>query len=64
MNAKFLSSLSAALIVTSLVSPAMAQQGIDPNTKLDWSAAIGTGHAAGTIETIASGWDLGCVGSC
>ena len=51
MNAKFLSSLSAALIVTSLVSPAMAQQGIDPNTKLDWSAAIGTGHAAGTIET-------------
>jgi len=50
MNAKFLSSLSAALIVTSLVSPAMAHQGIDPNTKLDWSAAIGTGHAVGTIE--------------
>ncbi|HEY2401313.1 MAG TPA: hypothetical protein VGI23_13230 [Steroidobacteraceae bacterium] len=96
MNAKVLSSLSAALIVSSLVSPVMAeplgehpavvvartwnQRGIDPNTfivappastqwvseapktadnlahasespKLHWSAAIGTGHAAGTIET-------------
>ena len=96
MNAKVLSSLSAALVVTSFVSPAIAQplgehpavvvartwnnRGIDPNTfivappastqwvseapktanepahasespKLHWSAAIGTGHAAGTIET-------------
>jgi hypothetical protein len=96
MNAKVLSSLSAALIVSSLVSPAMAEplgehpavvvartwdhRGIDPNTfivappastqwvsgaptvadnlarasespKPHWSAAIGTGHAAGTIET-------------
>jgi hypothetical protein len=40
MNAKVLSSLSAALIVASFVSPAMAEP------------AIGTGHAAGTIETI------------
>src|SRR5438876_9187563 len=96
MNAKILSSLSAALVVTSFVPPAIAEplgehpavvvartwnnRGIDPNTfivappastqwvseapttadnlahasaspKLNWSAAIGTGHAAGTIET-------------
>ncbi len=96
MNAKILSSLSAALVITSFVPPAIAeplgehpavvvartwnQRGIDPNTfivappastqwvsetpkaadnlahagespKLHWSAAIGTGHAANTIET-------------
>jgi hypothetical protein len=96
MNAKVLSSLSAALVVTSFVSPANAEalgehpavvvartwnnRGIDPNTfivahpastqwvyeapktadelarasessKLHWSAAIGTGYAARTIET-------------
>jgi hypothetical protein len=96
MNAKVLSSLSAALVVSSFVAPANAEplgehpavvvartwnhRGIDPNTfivsppastqwvseapktavepahasespKLDWSAAIGTGHAADTIET-------------
>ncbi len=48
MNAKVLSSLSAALIVASWVSPAMAEP---ESPELDWSAAIGTGHAAGTIET-------------
>jgi hypothetical protein len=96
MNTKVLSSLTAALVVTSFVPPAIAEpmgdhpavvvartwnhRGIDPNTfilappastqwiseapktadevshanespKLNWSAAIGTGHAAGTIET-------------
>jgi hypothetical protein len=96
MNAKVLSSLSAALVVTSFGSPASAQplgehpavvvartwndRGIDPNTfivahpastqwvyeapktaeepaqasespKLHWSAAIGTGSAARTLET-------------
>jgi hypothetical protein len=50
MNAKVLSSLSAALIVASWVSPAMAEP-VGEHPKLDWSAAIGTGHAAGTIET-------------
>ena len=95
MNTKVLSSLSAALIVSSFVSPVMAeplgehpavvvartwnQRGIDPNTfivappastqwiadapktadevahasaspKLHWSAAIGTGHAAGSVD--------------
>jgi hypothetical protein len=96
MNAKVLSSLSAALVVTSFVAPANAEplgehpavvvartwshRGIDANTfivappastqwvseaptatdnlahasesaKPHWSAAIGTGHAASTIET-------------
>jgi hypothetical protein len=96
MNTKVLSSLTAALVVTSFVPPAIAEpmgdhpavvvartwnhRGIDPNTfivappastqwvseapktagevshanespKLHWSAAIGTGHAAGSVET-------------
>jgi hypothetical protein len=96
MNAKALSSLAAALVVSSLTPPAIAEplgehpavvvartwnnRGIDPNTfivahpastrwvseapktadklahvsespKLDWSAAIGTGYAARTLET-------------
>ena len=50
MNAKVLSSLSAALIVASFVSPVMAEP-VGEHPKLDWSAAIGTGHAAGTLET-------------
>ncbi|HEY2402568.1 MAG TPA: hypothetical protein VGI23_19600, partial [Steroidobacteraceae bacterium] len=50
MNAKILSSLSAALIVSSLVSPVMAAPASE-SPQLHWSAAIGTGHSASTIET-------------
>jgi hypothetical protein len=59
MNVKVLSSLSAALVITSFVSPAIAEplgghpaMVVAPHSpKVDWSAAIGTGHAGRTGET-------------